>query len=178
MITAIKNKLTRFRNEESGNMTIEFVLAIPLVFSIFLSTTEMGIYSMRQMFLDRGVDMAVRNVRLNTGQNLSHTDLRNMVCNFSGFLRDCESELNLTLTPIEIDSFTGPSGQPSDCVNTYPTISPLRQFAHGSEHQMMLIVACYSFDPIFPTTGLGFAFDQETDQSRMYGFSGFVQEPS
>lgn len=178
MIKGMKKFLKRFRREEAGNMTVEFALAIPLVFSIFLSTTELGIYTMRQMFLDRGVDMAVRNVRLNTGQNLSHTDLRNMVCDFAGFIRNCQTELSLTLTPIEIDSFGGPSGQPSDCNNTYPPISPLRQFTHGSEHQMMLIVACYSFDPIFPSTGLGFAFDQATGNRNMFGFSGFVQEPS
>ncbi len=178
MITGMNKFLQRFRREESGNMTVEFALAIPLVFGIFLSTTEMGIYTMRQMFLDRGVDMAVRNVRLNTGQNLSHADLRDQVCNFAGFLADCENELTLTLTPIEVDTYAGPSGQPSDCNNTYPVVSPLRQFTHGSEHQMVLIVACYSFDPIFPSTGLGYALDQEQGLSLMYGFSGFVQEPS
>jgi hypothetical protein len=41
----------------------------------------------------------------------------------------------------------------------------------------MLIVACYEFRPLFPTTGLGFAMNED-GLSTMYGFSGFVQEPS
>ena len=178
MIGYIKPFLKRFRREDDGNMTIEFVLGLPLIFTIFLTTAELGIYSMRQMFLDRGVDMAIRNVRLNTGANLSHSDLRKMICDFSGFLENCEADVNLSMNPIDIRTYTGPTGQPSDCHNTYPPISPLRNFVHGGEHQMMLIVACYKFRPIFSTTGLGFAFDDVTGGSKMFGFSGFVQEPS
>jgi hypothetical protein len=178
MIGCMKPFFKRFGREEDGNMTIEFVLGLPLIFSIFLTTTELGIYSMHQMFLDRGLDMAIRNVRLNTGNNLSHADLRKMVCDYAGFLENCETDVNLSLNPIDIDTYAGPSGQPSDCNNTYPPISPLRNFVHGGEHQLMLVVACYKFRPIFPTTGLGFAFDEVTGGSKMYSFSGFVQEPS
>jgi hypothetical protein len=178
MIRHIKSFFKRFKREDGGNMTIEFVFGIPLVFGIFLTTAEMGIYTVRQMFLDRGVDMAVRNVRLNTGVDFTHAALKTMVCDFSGFLENCEAELSLSMNPINIRTYTGPSGQPSDCTNTYPEISPLRNFVHGGEHELMLVVACYEFRPIFPTTGLGFAFSTDTDLSRMYGFSGFVQEPS
>jgi hypothetical protein len=178
MIRYIKLFFNRFGREEDGNMTIEFVLGLPVIFAIFLTTAELGIYSMRQMFLDRGMDMAVRNVRLNTGADLSHAELLTMVCDFSGFLEDCETDVSLSMNPIDIRTYSGPTGQPSDCNNTYPPISPLRNFVHGGEHQMMLIVACYKFRPIFPTTGLGFSFDGVSGGSRMFGFSGFVQEPS
>ena len=177
MIRAFKAFTKRFQREEDGNMTIEFVLGIPIVFMIFLSTVEVGIYTMRQMFLDRGVDLAVRNVRLNTGLNLDHGALRSLVCSYSGFLENCSSELTLSLNPIDIRTYSGPTGQPSDCNNTYPAISPSRNFSHGGAHQLMLIVACCEFRPLFPTTGLGFAMNED-GVSTMYGFSGFVQEPS
>ena len=178
MIRHIKSFFKRFKREDGGNMTIEFVFCIPLVFGIFLTTAEMGIYTVRQMFLDRGLDMAVRNVRLNTGVDFTHDSLKTMVCGFSGFLENCEAELSLSMNPIIIRNYSGPSGQPSDCTNTNTEIAPLRNFVHGGEHELMLVVACYKFRPIFPTTGLGFAFSSETDLSRMYSFSGFVQEPS
>lgn len=80
MIRAIKTLTKRYQREEDGNMTIEFAIMVPAVFLIFMSTVEVGIYQMHQMFLDRGVDMAVRNVRLNTGANYDHGELRDMVC--------------------------------------------------------------------------------------------------
>ena len=43
MIRAFKAFTKRFQREEDGNMTIEFVLGIPIVFMIFLSTVEVGI---------------------------------------------------------------------------------------------------------------------------------------
>ena len=118
MIRAFKVLTKRFQREEDGNMTIEFVLGIPIVFMIFLSTVEVDIYTMRQMFLDRGVDLAVRNVPLNTGLNLDHGAFRSLVCSYSGFLENCSSELTLSLNPIDIRTYSGPTGQPSDCNNT------------------------------------------------------------
>ena len=177
MIRAIKTLTKRYQREEDGNMTIEFAIMVPAVFLIFMSTVEVGIYQMHQMFLDRGVDMAVRNVRLNTGANYDHGELRDMICEYSGFLENCDTEVSLTLKPVTIDTYGGPTGQPSDCNNTYPEISPLREFQHGGEHQMMLIVACYKFRPLFPTTGWGFAAD-DSGEANMFAFSGFVQEPS
>lgn len=178
MIRYVSRFLRRFRREDDGNMTIEFVVFVPLVLTIFISSLEMGIFSMRQMFLDRAVDVAVRNVRLNTGNNITHADLRTMICDYSGFLHNCETELNISLNPVDVRNFGGPTGQPSDCVNTYPEISPLRNFVLGGDNQLMLIVACFKFTPVFATTGLGYAFDSSTHESRMYAFSGFVQEPS
>ena len=58
------NFLRRFRSDEDGNMMIEFVIFVPLLFTIFMTSVELGIYSMRQMWLDRGLDMTVRLVRL------------------------------------------------------------------------------------------------------------------
>lgn len=54
MIRLLMKGLRKFRKDERAFMLIEFALAIPLIFTMFLTSVELGIYTMRQMFLDRG----------------------------------------------------------------------------------------------------------------------------
>lgn len=177
MIRKAKTFLRRFRREEDGQMMVEFALAVPLIFTLFMTSVEMGIYSVRQNFLDRGLDMAIRNVRLNTGANYTHNDIKDMICDFSGFLEDCDSALKLEMNPINPRAFSGFTGS-ADCADVSRPVTPSRSFVHGGEHQLMMIRACYMFNPIFPTTGLGYAFTKDgTGRVKMVSMSGFVQEP-
>lgn len=168
----------RFARREHGNATIEFALAVPLIFTLFMTSVEFGIYQVRQMFLDRGVDMAVRMVRLNTGANYTHADLKTMICDYAGFLDDCGSALKVEMNPINPRSFDGFAGK-ADCQDVSQPVNPSRQFVHGSEHQLMLVRACYMFEPVFPSTGLGFDFEKDgAGRSKMVSVSAFVQEPT
>jgi len=176
MTRSIKSFARRFFKEERGSMVIEFALVIPIVFTIFMTSVEMGIYQLRQMFLDRGVDMAVRNVRLNTGADYEHDEVKTMICGFAGFLEDCDSELKLSLTPVAVRSFSGFNAA-ADCSDKAEDIAPV-QFIQGGEHQMMLMRACYMFKPVFPTSGLGYAYTKDgTGRSKMFAVTAFVQEP-
>jgi hypothetical protein len=169
--------LRNFGRNEDGQVMIEFILAIPLIFTLFMTSVELGIYSLRQNFLDRGLDMAVRNVRLNTGTAYSHSDLKQMICDFSGFLEDCDDALKLEMQPVDPRSFSGFSATP-DCADVSQPVTPSRTFVHGGEHQMMLLRACYMFKPVFPTTGLGYELSKDgSGRSKMVSLSGFVQEP-
>lgn len=171
-------KLRRFGRDENGNMVVEFALAVPLIFTIFLTSVELGIYSMRQMWLDRGLDIAVREIRVGTGQNLSHNQLRTTICENAGFLPNCEETLRLELFPVSVRNFAGFTAS-ADCIDTSQPITPLRRFVHGGEQQMMLIRACYMFDPVFATTGLGKQFVKDgSGRVKMISYSGFVQEPA
>lgn len=178
MIRRAATTLRQFKRDENGQMLIEFALAVPLIFTLFMTSVEMGIYSMRQMFLDRGLDMAVRNVRLNTGVNYTHHDIKVMICQYSHFLEDCETALKLELHPIDPRAFAG-FDSPEDCADISQPVTPSRTFVHGGEHQLMLVQACYMFDPVFPTSGLGYALTKDgSGRSKMISLSGFVQEPN
>lgn len=177
------NRLTKFLRQfgrrEDGQMLVEFALAIPLVFTIFMTSVEMGIYQVRQMFLDRGLDVVVREIRLGTGDaTLTHAYLKQRICDSAGFLPDCDSVLRLELMSVSMRNFSGFGGS-ADCVDVSQPITPLRQFVHGGEHQMMMMRACYMFKPVFPTTGLGKEFTKDgSGRVKMVSYSGFVQEPS
>lgn len=180
MMRRFTRALGHFRREEKGQMIVEFALVIPLVFTIFLTSVEMGIYSMRQMFLDRGMDMAVRNVRLNTGANYSHAQVKTMICSFAGFIDNCNEQLQLEMRPVDLRAFQTLDWAP-DCSDASQPVQPVRTFVSGAQHEMMLLRACYKFEPIFPTSGLGYEFATHADgagMAKMLSISAFVQEPS
>lgn len=179
MIRTFKNRLRRFRRKEDGHMIIEFAIFIPLIFTIFMTSVELGIYQMRQMFLDRGVDMTVRLIRLNTGASYTHQDVKDMVCTFSGFIDNCDAQLKIEMNPIDVRAFSG-FGAGADCTDASQPIKPNRSFVHGGQHEMMLIRACYKFKPVFATSGLGHDMATQGDDAgmaKMVSISAFVQEP-
>ncbi|MEP1538700.1 MAG: TadE/TadG family type IV pilus assembly protein [Paracoccaceae bacterium] len=178
MIERTSKFLRQFGRNEDGQMVIEFALAIPLVFTLFLTSIELGIYSVRQMFLERGMDMTVRDIRLGTGQNLSHTQIKQNICSYAGFLPDCDSTLRLEMTSLDPRSFDSSLYGSADCVDVSQPVTPLRAFVHGNSHELMVLRACYMFKPVFPSTGLGYAYAKDgSGRSAMFSTSAFVQEP-
>jgi len=179
MIRALLSPLKRFRRDEDGAaMMMEFVIFVPLIFSTFLMAVEMGVYSMRHMFLDRGLDITVRHVRLNTNTNLTHEQLKEMICDYSGFLEDCHSTLRLEMVPLDPRAFEQ-FEQQADCVDLSEAVEPVRGFELGREHQLMILRACVKFKPVYPTTGLGYAAEKDgSGRMRMISSAAFVQEPN
>ena len=190
MIRRILSSFRRFKRREDGSMTIEFVILVPLFFSMFLASVEFGIFAMRQMFLDRGLDMTVRTIRLNTGldanndgiPDLDHNLVKAMICQNAGFLSsgttdNCASTLRLEMMPRDPRAFVALDAR-ADCVDVSEPVNPPRNFINGAEHELMVMRACVKFDPIFPTTGLGFSFAKDgAGKAAMVSTSAFVQEP-
>ncbi|KAJ02491.1 pilus assembly protein [Sulfitobacter mediterraneus] len=178
MKTILKNQLRRFRRDEDGSaLVIEFCIFIPILFGAFLMSVEMGLYSMRQMYLDRGLDIAVRYVRLNTNVAMTHDQIKTIICDNAGFLEDCDSSLRLEMTPVDPRNFAT-FDQQADCVDTAQPVQPVRGFTLGQQHELMMMRACVRFDPVYPTSGLGYAFEKDgSGKARMLSSSTFVQEP-
>ncbi|MFC6637599.1 pilus assembly protein [Sulfitobacter sp. JBTF-M27] len=178
MIGAVKNFLGRFRRSEDGSaLVIEFCIFVPLLFGAFLMAVEMGFYSMRQMYLDRGLDIAVRFVRLNTNANYTHDDIKQMICDNSGWLENCETTLRLEMIRVNPRQFAQ-FDQAADCVDTSEPVEPVRGFALGKENEMMMLRACVKFDPVYPTSGLGHEFEKDgSGQAKLISLAAFVQEP-
>jgi len=179
MLSPAKRVLRRFRKEEDGSaFVIEFCLFVPIVFSAFMMSVELGIYSMRNMFLDRGLDQTVRFVRLNTNTPMNHAMLKNMICQGAGFLEDCDSSLRLEMVPVNPRNWAN-FNQTADCIDTSQPVTPVRGFTLGQEHELMVLRACVRFRPVFPTTGLGYALEKDgAGKARMVSTTAFVQEPN
>ena len=176
-----QQNLQRFRRDEDGNATIEFVIVVPLIFTIFLTAIELGIYAKRQMWLDRGLDIAMREVRLNTLSIPTHDEMKQTICANAGFIPDCMTSVKIEMQPVDPRSFSGLSDA-IDCVDKSQPIASQDppNYTTGEEHDLMLVRACVKFDPIFPLTGLGFELVRDGDsagQAIMSARSAFVQEP-
>ena len=179
MISRTLNFLRFFRKNEDGQIAIEFVLLVPILFTAFMSSVELGIYSMRQMWLDRGLDIAVRQVRVNTQAIPSHDALKIVICENAGFIPDCTDSLKLEMIVVDPRAYVGLDNT-IDCVDRSLPITSQDppNYQTGEEHDLMLLRACVKFNPIFPTTGLGFHFGKDgAGQASMTATSAFVQEP-
>ena len=49
--------LRRFARSDRGTATVEFVIGVPLILAFLFSAIDYGTVMLRQVFLDRSVDM-------------------------------------------------------------------------------------------------------------------------
>ena len=176
----ISNRFRLFRRDENGSALMsEFMVFVPLLFGAFLMAGEMSLYTMRSMMLDRGTDVAVRAIRLNTGTpQITHEWVKETICRNAGWLEECEEQLKLEMVPVDPRNFAALDQTP-DCVDVTLDPDPVRGFALGQAHEMMLMRACVRFKPVFPTSGLGRAFDKDSEgRAKMVSVTAFVQEPN
>ncbi len=169
--------LRAFRRNEDGNATVEFALLFPLMLMILFATVELGMITLRQVMLDRAMDMTVRDIRLGTGGNMQHDDIRDRICHRTGMIDDCAVSLKLEMVQLDPFNWSGVTSQP-DCVDSIEQVDPVNTFVNGASNDLMFLRACMSFDPLFPLWGLGGSMQKDDDgRVRLFASSAFVQEP-
>lgn len=179
MIMRLKNRLSRFRSEESGGTyTLEFAIMFPLVLATFAFGVELTTHANRQFQLDHGLEVTTRAVRLNTGTPISHDQLKSAICEFSGGLTDCTENLRLEMTSVNPRNFAGLPSTP-DCTEVPLPAAAVRGWSLGQQHDLMLLRACYKYKPVFVGGfGLGALLGSDAGgRGTMVSMSAFVQEP-
>ena len=174
----MKNILRRFRQEEKGAVfLIEFAIMAPMLFFMFFFGFELSMHSIRQMQLDRGLEVTTREVRLNTSFAFDHDSLKQAICANSGGLDKCNENLRLEMVTRNARGFV-PMPENADCINSSEEVNPVRGWSLGKEHELMLMRACYRFIPMWGQFGLGAQLDGNGDgYAEMVSISAFVQEP-
>lgn len=178
----LKRLLARFARNEDGLGTAEFVILFPVFMTILLSGYEIGILMTRQTILERGVDLAVRDLRLGRmdgglDDTLDEEDVRRAICNYAGVLPDCLNALHIDLQKISTSTFTMPAAT-ATCVNRGEEIRPVVLFEPGAPNELMVVRACIVIDPFFPGTGLGAQLPKDsTGGYQLVSMSAFVNEP-
>ncbi len=173
----IRRALSRLFRREDGTATVEFVLVVPVVISIFMASVEAGFYMAKHVMLERGLDLVMRDLRLGNLGAVDHNDLRELICEATPILVDCESILKVEMRPISTISFNMPS-TPATCINRGEETEPLTDFIPGGSNEIMIVRVCAIQDPIFPSTGIGLRMRAD-DQGgyQMVTASVFVNEP-
>lgn len=166
-----------FHQSQDGSSTIEFVIMFPVIFTFFLSTFELGMLETRHVMLDRGLDVAVRAIRLGQIEPVTHDRFKQAVCNAAAIIPDCMNQIKLEMVTVDPNAWVN-MAPAADCVDRNDPGVPLREFTPGVSNQLMLIRACALFDPYFPTTGLGASLPRTSGGA--YGLisvASFVIEP-
>ena len=157
MIRFFKRHTRAFRREEDGNMTIEFVIVLPLIFSIFMMSFEGGLLMMRSVMLERAVDMTMRELRLGQIPNPTSEELKTRICNRTVVINNCNASVRIEMIPVNMAVWNIPTSVPA-CVDRTQLIQPTETYNPGGQHELMLARICVLQKAIFPTLGLGDQF--------------------
>lgn len=172
------NKLRLAFTREDGTSTIEFVIVVPTFLLLFVSIFELGMAMTRLTMLEHSLDVTMRDIRISTGQEFKHNEIRNSICENAGFLRDCQSGLQVEMIRIDRDNWVMPDRQ-ATCIDQSPGAAlPVTSIEIGAPSDVMFIRACFVVEPLFPTFGLGAIV--ETDAAgnmHLVASSAFAQEP-
>lgn len=174
----LKRAMRRFRRGDDGNATIEFVLIFPAFLILFLSAFESGLLMTRQVMLERGTDMAVRRLRLESaGHVFTLAQIKAMICNAAGIIPNCVQNTKIELRRVDPRAWVDVPTVP-DCKDVNNPLAPARALDNGGPNQLMVIRACSLFKPIFPGTGLGFQLPRNSgDFYALVSSSAFAVEP-
>lgn len=148
----------------------------------FLMTYENGMISLRNVMLDRGVDLAVRDVRVGNITNPTREILLQRICERAGIIPDCLNQVQIEMVRREPRNWVALDPN-VPCVDRSEAVQPATTFVNGSNNELLFLRVCARFDPVLPTTGIGKAIVEANDNDAAQGSyalittAAFVVEP-
>jgi len=163
--------------DQRGASTVSFVILFPLVISMVFSMVEAGWLMTRAVMLERGLDVAVRYLRLGVDSNMTHEELRTRICDASIVLRNCERDLLIELREMDLAA-DYPQNQ-ANCIDRTGEIDPVVDFSPGARERIMFVRACMVIDPVVPGMGLGLQLPKDASGGfHLVSYTAFISEPS
>ncbi|MEM6277478.1 MAG: TadE/TadG family type IV pilus assembly protein [Pseudomonadota bacterium] len=175
-MTYLKRFLRRFARNEDGVVAFDFVLIFPVYFMLFLASFETATLMTRKVLLDRGLDQAVRVVRLNTVNPPDYQELKAMVCQASGLIANCDDSLKLEMWRQNPRGTMTYDSTP-DCVDRSLAVQPASVYGVGDQNQVMFLRACVQYKPFFPTATIGTAIADANGEYQLVATTVYVSEP-
>ncbi len=175
----IAQDVRTFWRDDSANATVEFVLVAPMLFWLVFSVFEAGWLMTRQMMLERGLDLMVRDLRLGLyGANPSHDTLKANVCNYAKVFKDCQNSVHLELAVLDRTTLGLANTSEIGCVDRTGAVSPVVNVNPGARSDIMFVRACMVVDPLLPGTGLGAQLTKDPSGGfAMVAYGAFMNEP-
>jgi hypothetical protein len=177
MNSCIARHLKAFRRE-NGTASIEFVFSFPVLLFIFLLAFEAGMLMVRNIMLERSVDMTMRDLRLNSFAAPDAELLKDEICAKTMVIANCRDVIVINLKPVDTGTWAMPGGV-IDCMDRSEEINPLDAVDPGIADNLMLVRVCVTTDALFPTTGLGLRMPKDGNGGYwLTAVSAFANEPS
>ncbi|KJZ19775.1 TadE/TadG family type IV pilus assembly protein [Loktanella sp. S4079] len=155
MITEIRSFFRRFRDDDAGLATIEFVIIFPFFFAFFLMTFESGMIAVRQFMLERGVDIVVRDIRIGTLSEPSDERIRESICEVASIIPDCTNQVFVEMRVQDPEATWTALQDPTRCINRNEDARPATTIQHGSNNELVLMRVCARIDPLMPFSRIG-----------------------
>ena len=170
--------LNRGVHREDGNATIEFVLTIPVLLTIFMASFESGLFMVRSIMLDQAVDITMRELRLGHYPAPSSEILKTEICSRTVIFPNCQAQIMIEMTRISTSNWTMPPRQ-VNCVDRDEDVQPVTALQIGQQNDVMLMRVCMIQDAMFPTTGIGLGMNLDAGGGyALTATTAFVTEPS
>lgn len=180
MIAGLSRLISRFQRTQDGSATVEFAILFPAFLAVFISAYESGIMMVRNVMLERAVDLAVRDLRLGTPVPPSFDEFKDLICDNIVVLSDCTDVIQVELEPVDPNTWTGLTGQVR-CIDQDSNINPLDQtrYAVGEDNEMMFVRVCALYQPFFPSSVFGMRMPSDGNGNyALVATSAFVNEPN
>ncbi len=174
--------LSKFARDEQGTASIEFVLTFPIFFGFFLMTYESGMIAAKHVMLERGVDIAVRDVRIGVLPNPTRAQLRQRICEVALIIPDCIAQLDIEMVQRDPRGWVNLNNT-IECVNRGAVDQEEIEVDATANNQLMVMRVCARIDPLLPTSGIGKAITRANDGDAAGGSlalvskAAFVVEP-
>lgn len=174
-------RLGQWFRRQDGSATIEFAVVVPTMLTIFIMSMEAGVIQLRQVMVDRALDLTVRDLRLQRigepGEPVTQEMVFDRFCEHSFLVPNCRQNLTIEMTPINLPNWVAPQNNVA-CVNRELQIMPVSPFTPPDSSAPTLVRACMIVDLMFPTSryGLNLATDAQGGYL-MTSFSFFINEP-
>jgi hypothetical protein len=169
--------LKTFLADDTGGATVEFILVFPALMYFVLMVFETGFIATRSSMLERGLDMATRDLRLGTDPTIDHEKLKQSVCRNAGILKDCNRDLVLEVVTFDIAS-AYPQND-ANCRDRSEKIKPKIDFNPGARNSIMFVRACMIIDPLFPGMGITLGLPKDASGGlQLITYTAFMNEPA
>lgn len=183
MIRFSRNRLSRFirfGRDETGTATVEFVILFPIFMAVFFASFESGYMMVRNVMMERAVDLAVRDLRLGRDHVQKFDGLKKTICDNAVIVADCEDVVQIELIPVSTADFAVTMADVR-CRDVESEIDPIdvTTFKLGDNNSLMLLRVCAMFRPMFPSTTYGLKLDHDGfGNYALVVTSAYVNEPN
>lgn len=176
MTARLRRLITAFRRED-GTASMEFVIVIPLLLTIFMASFESGLIMVRSILLEQSVDMTMRELRLGHYPAADADLLKREICSRTIIFADCEDNIMIEMQRVSTATWAMPA-TPITCVNREEEVQPVLFLQIGQQNDVMLMRVCILQDLIFPTTGIGLGLPKDAGGGiGLVTETAFVTEP-
>ncbi len=177
MTAFLSRSLKAFRRED-GTASMEFVILIPLLLTIFMASFESGMIMVRSTLLEQSVDRTMRSLRLGHFPNPTADLLKSEICDKTIVFPNCADNIMIEMQRVSTATWAMPS-TPITCVDREEEIQPVLTLQIGQQQDVMLVRVCIVQDLLFPTTGFGLDLPQDAlGGVGLISETAFVTEPS